>query len=66
MNSEKFRRKVCSLLVDGSLAVDANRSKYTVYSRRYEQLRKKNPQAIFTIERALRIVIEDTRMLLDR
>jgi hypothetical protein len=59
-------RKLCSLLVDGNIHAGDGLNKYRTNLYRYQKLRKRNPQAIFTLERQFRILLEDGKMLLDQ
>lgn len=61
-----FASKVCSLLVDGGIGKGKSLNQYQVYKYRYDVLRKRNPKAIFTLERQLRTTLEDARMLLEQ
>lgn len=65
MTKRQLDSKLCSLLVDGPISKGVGLNQYQTYKYRYQRLRKKNPNAVYTLERQFRNALEDARMLLD-
>jgi len=65
MTKRQLDSKLCSLLVDGPISKGVGLNQYQTYKYRYQRLKKKNPKAIFSLEKQVRFVLEDARMLLD-
>lgn len=61
-----FASKVCSLLVDGGIGNGKGLNQYQSYKYRYVKLQKRNPKAIWTLERQFRNALDDAKMLLDQ